>query len=813
MDKNYCPYCMKKTEETVCPGCKRNRNDYESSPRQLPYGTILENRYVIGAVLGEGGFGITYLGIDRRLGLRVAIKEYFPSNRVSRYAQKSLDVSFGTNSKQDFEKGKMRFLREAQTMAKMEKQPEIVGVKDFFEAYGTAYIVMEYVDGETLKEKVKNTGVIPAGDLLEMIGPIMKALEVMHDAGLVHRDISPDNLMLEDGRLRLIDFGCARETASDDETVTIVLKHGYAPIEQYKHKGQGPWTDVYALCATMYFCLTGTAPPQAVDRLLDEKLIAPNELGAGLSPKQEAVLLKGMSIKPEDRFPTVGELHKALYQDTFGQDAGVPDEVVQKTDDENRETSGERDAEEDGEDKGDRIISVNNEINQTKEEEKTQEKVPYTEKIPDKNKKPKKLLPAATIAAAVIIVLIILIAVKPGGKNSVRENAGNSSAETSETEEVSEIYWDFDEETGTLTISGTGRMDDYTESSEYAPWYDCKEEITSVIIEDGIIYIGENSFRDCQALVSVSLPETLEEIGSYAFRGCDALTEIELPESLVSIDKYAFYGCDALTQIDIPAGVTLIEEGAFLLCEGLENINADEGNGVYASDNGIVFSKDMSSLIVYPAGKTVSSYTVPDRVTDIADYAFSGNLNIQQVNISENVENIGDFAFYCCRSLLEINLSSSNKNYTSEDGVLFTGDMQTLICYPCGITDTSYEVPDGVVLIQSEAFFNCKFLETVTLPDSVETIGSFAFAQCSALTEISLSDSLTIIYNHAFYNSSVAVLYIPSSVESIGEYAFGKCDNLTSIYYAGSEEQWDAINDDNNEEALSEITVYFNREE
>ena len=820
MDKNYCPYCMKKTEETVCPGCRKNRKDYKSSPRQLPFGTILENRYIIGAVLGEGGFGITYLGIDRRLGLRVAIKEYFPANWVSRFAENSLEVSFNTNSKEDFEKGKKRFLREAQTMAMMEKQPDIVGVKDFFEAYGTAYIVMEYVDGRTLKERVKKQGTIPANELFAMVEPIMKALDVMHKAGLTHRDISPDNLMLENGRLRLIDFGCAREITSGDETLTIVLKHGYSPIEQYKHKGQGAWTDVYALSATMYFCLTGTVPPQAIDRLLDDEIIPPNELGAGLTENQEAALLKGMGVKPENRFHTIGELHKALYSD-------IPEEEPddQEGPDESGYNAVKKDASEDvievidygskeaeEEDEEDLTVFVREEKEKEAEEEENEE-TSYTKQSSDKNNKLKKILPAAAAAAAVIIVLIILIAVKPWKRSDSEPASESTSAETAAEEEVSEVYWEFDEETGTLTISGSGKMDDYAEGSAYVPWYDLKEEIVSVVIEDGITYIGENNFWDCSGLVSVSLPQTLTEIGRYAFRNCDALEEIILPESLLYINERAVYGCDALTQIDIPASVSVIEGGAFLLCKSLKDINVDEENEVYASDDGIVFSKDMTSLTVYPAGKTDGEYTVPDSVVSITDYAFSGNPNIIQINLSGYVEDIGEFVFYCCSSLSEINVNESNESYSSEGGVLFTNDMKTLICYPCAAAETSYTVPEEVTLIESLAFFNCSYLAEVILPDSVETIGSLAFMQCSALTKITLSASLTDIYNDAFHSCAVTELYIPVSVEWIGEDAFYGCENLTVIYYAGSEEQWNAINDDSNIEELSEATIFFNWEE
>ena len=333
MDRHYCPYCMTPVAgDQPCPSCGLTFGTYTPLPHHLPPGTVLMERYLVGRVLGEGGFGITYIGCDLRLELKVAIKEYFPTNWVSRHAEVSLAVNSYSGSTGSYEKGKNRFIYEARTMAKMDKQPEIVSVRDFFEANGTAYIVMEYVDGTTFKELVaQRGGRIPAGELLHMIEPLFSALEAMHEAGLIHRDISPDNLMLERGTVRLLDFGCARESTQGDETMTITLKHGFAPIEQYQHKGQGPWTDVYGLSATIYYCLTGRTPPQALDRLLDDELILPRSLGVDLTEQQERALLRGMGIKQHQRFRSVREFHAALYEGCGDWAEGQPADQDQPT--------------------------------------------------------------------------------------------------------------------------------------------------------------------------------------------------------------------------------------------------------------------------------------------------------------------------------------------------------------------------------------------------------------------------------------------------------------------------------------------------
>ena len=257
--ESFCPYCMSRVAPgQSCPVCGLTQGAYTPAPHHLPLGTILAGRYLVGRALGEGGFGITYIGCDLRLEMKVAIKEYFPVDRVSRFSETSLSVisRVGTES-QDYDQGLKRFLYEARTMARMEKQPQIVMVRDYFEANHTAYIVMEYVEGTNFMQlTAQRGGRIAAGELLPLIEPLFSALSAVHAAGLIHRDISPDNLMLERGSVRLLDFGCARESARGTETMTIALKQGYAPIEQYQRKGQGPWTDVYALSATIYYCLT-----------------------------------------------------------------------------------------------------------------------------------------------------------------------------------------------------------------------------------------------------------------------------------------------------------------------------------------------------------------------------------------------------------------------------------------------------------------------------------------------------------------------------------------------------------------------------
>ncbi len=317
MARQYCLYCMSPLREgPPCPACGQTGSAYSPATHQIPPGSVLAGRYLVGRVLGEGGFGITYLGCDLRLELRVAIKEYYPVDRVSRSSARSLRVEKHSGCLgESFEAGRERFVQEAQVMARIDKMPQIVSVRDFFQENNTAYIVMEYVDGTTLKELVaRRGGKMSAGELLPLVEPLFPALSAMHALDLIHRDISPDNLMLDKGGVRLLDFGCAREAAQGKNSMTVVLKQGYSPIEQYQHKGQGPWTDIYSLAATLYYCLTGTTPPQALDRICDEELTPPRQLGADVTPAQERAILRGMGLRRSQRYATAEEFHAALYQ-------------------------------------------------------------------------------------------------------------------------------------------------------------------------------------------------------------------------------------------------------------------------------------------------------------------------------------------------------------------------------------------------------------------------------------------------------------------------------------------------------------------
>lgn len=311
-----CPGCfVPKAPREVCRECGYPVRVQNRSGVHLLPGTRLLSRYLVGRVLGQGGFGATYLGWDERLQVKVAVKEFYPANLVSRATGSLGVVPFSDEHAHSFSAGLAKFLEEARMLARLREVKEVVSVQDFFGENGTAYIVMELLDGRTLKRHVvESGGRIDARKTLSLLSPIMKALHAVHEQGLVHRDISPDNIFLTSGGDRkLLDFGAARHAAGMGADLTVILKPGYAPPEQYAPDGkQGPWTDVYALCATAYYALTGKTPPDATSRFMSDRVPRLAESGATVAPGFEKVLLSGLSMRWQERPRSMRDLLVAL---------------------------------------------------------------------------------------------------------------------------------------------------------------------------------------------------------------------------------------------------------------------------------------------------------------------------------------------------------------------------------------------------------------------------------------------------------------------------------------------------------------------
>lgn len=310
--QKYCYNCMRPLDGAVfCKYCGADcKAQIQGKPYFLPCGTVLSNRYITGRVIGEGGFGITYIGMDTTLSKRVAVKEFYPSGIASRNSAVSKEIGVLKERQGFFHSGVERFMFEAKSVAAFSDEEGIVDVQDYFQENNTAYIVMDYLDGENLKQYMRHHGLFEPEKLISLLMPVMRALKDMHAKGIIHRDISPDNIMYtKKGTLKLMDFGSARSYLDDEKQIAIILKQGFAPEEQFRHDGeQGPFTDVYALCATIYTCITGKVPPLARDRVENDALIPPSKLGIKISSPHEQAILHGLAVFAKNRTPDMDAL-------------------------------------------------------------------------------------------------------------------------------------------------------------------------------------------------------------------------------------------------------------------------------------------------------------------------------------------------------------------------------------------------------------------------------------------------------------------------------------------------------------------------
>ncbi|MEE3492602.1 protein kinase domain-containing protein [Ruminococcus sp.] len=318
-----CFHCMhEKGDAEICPHCHA-QGSVEPQPHQIVPGTVIGNRYTLGNVIGEGGFGITYIGLDNTLGVTVAVKEYYPFGWCDRNTTAGNTVAVTSDDKSEFfEKGRSRFLNEARTLAGFQKDPGVVDVIDCLEENHTAYIVMEYLYGITLREYLKQNGTLAPDQAVRMLLPSMRALAKIHNAGVIHRDISPDNIMmLRDGSLKLMGFGTARDyDNADNRSTSNMLRQGYAPAEQYRRNDeQGPWTDVYGMCATIYRAITGITPVDSIDRVQQDTLRRPSQCGVNISPAMGNALMYGMAVNRENRCPDMPTLIGMFEQALSGQ--------------------------------------------------------------------------------------------------------------------------------------------------------------------------------------------------------------------------------------------------------------------------------------------------------------------------------------------------------------------------------------------------------------------------------------------------------------------------------------------------------------
>lgn len=315
-----CIYCMLGTVSNgVCTRCGKPALDPRRPTEALPARYLLGRQYSIGRVLGNGGFGITYLAWDCKNNRRVAVKELFPRYPQNSFRRSGVQILVTQNERQEFEHVKKRFREEAQILHELKDVPEVINVYHLFEENGTAYYVMEYLEGGDLRHYLNERGTMKWEELVNPLCMILRALHALHGKGLIHRDISPDNIFISnDGSAKLIDFGAARDFTGDYK-LTAILKGNFAPFEQFRSDPQGPYTDIYALSATLYLAIGGKLPIKAPERMMafsfgdPDPMLPIQAICPDLPPHVAKALGKGLEAAAKNRPQTVAEFAEMLF--------------------------------------------------------------------------------------------------------------------------------------------------------------------------------------------------------------------------------------------------------------------------------------------------------------------------------------------------------------------------------------------------------------------------------------------------------------------------------------------------------------------
>ena len=660
-------------DQKFCPECGRPYGSVNTESFALKPGTILDGKYLVGEMLGQGGFGITYIGFDLLLEQKVAIKEYYPmsTGMVSRENSTTVVWSSAVMQKSGMEKGFDSFLKEARKMAKLGGIPGVVGVKSVFIQNETAYIVMDFIEGETLLKKLQREGPMDYGTCISLMTPIMQALAEVHKHGIIHRDISPDNIMVQsDGKLILLDLGAAKDLDiqgkdGNVQSSQMVAKHGFSPVEQYGQAGKiGPWTDVYAMAATIYYCCTGVLPPSATDRMIEDTLTCRPRL----TKEQFDVLAFCMSVLPQKRPQNMDALLQIVTHPA-GKTPPVRD--VPKTEPVRPETRN------------------------------------LQPPKPDPGRPlPKWLIPG--IAAAVAVIALIISVGSGGKKSSPAPSVKAPAAQTVATEPAptapmevrtmaaAELAFDEDaffwgqerymrKDVKTLTFQSS------LQNVPSSAWDVSEAGDGSVLawMDNGDLYVAADgaiapnsdaswlfhkfvnlktiNFGNCFVTSSVTRM-------SGMFGGCSSLTGLDLScfETSAVTDMYGvFSSCGSLTHLDLTSfdtsNVTDMSS-MFDGCRSLTSLDLTSFDTSSVTDMGSMFNDCMS----LPHLNLTSFDT--SKATDMA-FMFSGCNSLTRLDLSNfdtsNVTNML-WMFGLCYDLTSLNLSSFDASAVTKMDDIFT---------------------------------------------------------------------------------------------------------------------------------------------
>lgn len=476
--KHLCENCFEQTDAEVCPFCGYAPGKAASDPALLAPGSILLGKYVVGRIIGKGGFGSTYLAYDVTADKTVAVKEYFPYSIAVRTAG-SLSVTVSNDEDvQAFKIGAEKFYDEAKLISQFNGSPNIVSVYELFYENNTVYFAMEYIRGCTLKEYIRDHGMLSASQAMYVALGVSNALAEAHKANVLHRDISPDNIIIcRDGNVKLIDFGAARQMASEQsQSFSVILKPGFAPIEQYRRKGnQGPWTDIYSLGATIYFAITGDIPEDPMARFDNDDTF--NENLFNIDPELWQIIKKATNIKSEDRYADIDEMKRDLESIPIG-----PEPITLP------------------EDSGEENMSIRASVPVVTVSPNEKQRISFdtagdsAKKEASKKRVRSAVISACGIAAAASVILIAVMLKKPGHIADNESRESNLSSNISNTSNISDTVSDsVISDTASNTESGDPGI-----KRVYDPLGDYKSKTFYVTLEDEYKPLYENIY-ECMA--------------------------------------------------------------------------------------------------------------------------------------------------------------------------------------------------------------------------------------------------------------------------------------------------------------------------
>ena len=720
MEVRRCMKCMHPLTagETVCPECGRAYGSVNAESFALKPGTILEGKYLVGEMLGQGGFGITYIGFDLLLEQKVAIKEYYPmsTGMVSREGHSTVVWSSAMMGKTGTQKGFDSFLKEARKMAKLGGIPGVVGVKSVFIQNETAYIVMDFIEGETLLKKLQKNGPMDFDSCVKLMTPIMQALAEVHEHGIIHRDISPDNIMVRpDGKLILLDLGAAKDLdiQGNDGSVQssqMVAKHGFSPIEQYSKSGKvGPWTDIYAMAATIYYCCTGILPPPATDRTIDDTLACQPRL----TQAQFDILADCMRMRPQDRPQSMDTLLQMLTR-LQGEAKVEPPKVIPEVEPPKPvETKAAPPKPMETEPVAQKIQPINPEAQPTQ---------PPRHDVKPERPLSKWLIPGV---AAVVAVIALAISIGSGGKKSspsVKAPAAQAAAtEPAPTETVPTIPMEvhtmaaadfvYEDDISATPFWGQSqylRKDvntlTFQSSLQNAPssaWDVSEAGDRSVLawMDNGNLYVAADGaiapnpdaawlFQDFVNMKTINFGNCFDTSDVTRmrgmFNGCSSLTDLDLSgfdTSSVTDMRMMFQNCASLTSLDLPgfdtSSVTDMRV-MFQNCANLTSLDVSSFDTSNVIDMGAMFANcerltglDLSGFDTSHVTNMAAMFCICEDLTSLDLTGFD----------TSNVAYMSDMFRYCT-SLTNLNLSGFDASAVTKMDNMFYGcdNLPDIIC-------------------------------------------------------------------------------------------------------------------------------------